>query len=447
MQEPLQRPEPPLAPDLDDPAAVQRHLESLHPVDAAAFLEELPAERARDLLLEQPLQDRTEIFGYLRPSTQVALAALLDRRQLALIVSEMSADDRADVFNRLKPDQQEALLPALAQAEREDIRRLAAHAERTAGAIMTSDYAVLKPGLTVRQALDTLRREAPDKETIYRAYVLDDDRRLIGSVRLRDLILAPEHRRVSDLIEPDPLAVHVLEPQEDVAHKLARYDVLALPVVDDLGRLVGIVTHDDAMDALEEEATEDFHKIGTVGKLTESVRHASIGLLYRKRVLWLGLLVFGNLFSGAGIAYFEETISVHVALVFFLPLLIGSSGNAGAQAATMMVRALATGDVVLKDWGKLLMRELLVALGLGATMALAVAGIGVIRGGAEIALVVASTMLLVVVAGSVIGMCLPFVLHKFRLDPATASAPLVTTIADAVGVLVYFSIASALLIG
>lgn len=445
MQEQLEREvqSPPI--DLEDPVAVQKYIEGLHPVDAAALLEELPPEMARDLLLRQPLPVRTEIFGYLRADTQVELAPLLERRQLAAIITEMSADDRADVFNRLSPEQQQALLPGLAQAEREDIRRLASHAEGTAGAIMTSDYATLAPGLTVREALDVLRREAPDKETIYRAYVVGPDRHLIGSVRLRDLILAPERRRVAELIEADTFAVNARESQEEVAHKLARYDVLALPVVDDAGRLIGIVTHDDAMDALEQEATEDFHKIGTVGKLTQSVRHASIGLLYRKRVLWLALLVFGNLFSGAGIAYFEDTISMHVALVFFLPLLIGSSGNAGAQAATMMVRALATGDVVLKDWGKLLLRELLVAVGLGATMALTVSMIGMFRGGTEVAMVVGLTMLLVVVIGSLIGMCLPFVLNRFKLDPATASAPLVTTIADAVGVVVYFSIATTVL--
>jgi magnesium transporter len=433
--------------DLDDPVAVREFIETAHPVDAAALLDELEASDARDLLLRERLPDRTEIFGYLRPETQVEIAELLERRQLAAIITEMSADDRADVFNRLSSEQQQALLPGLAQAEREDIRRLTAHAEGTAGAIMTSDYATLAPDLSVREAIEVLRHEAPDKETIYRTYVLDSERRLIGSVRLRDLILAPGFRRVADLMEQDTHAVHLSEDQEDVAHQLARYDLLALPVVDEDGRLVGIVTHDDAMDALEEAATEDFHKIGTVGKLTQSVREASIGLLYRKRVWWLGLLVFGNLFSGAGIAYFEETIALHVALVFFLPLLIGSSGNAGAQSATLMVRALATGDVVIKDWGKLLSRELAVALALGATMAVTVSMIGVMRGGPEIALVVALTMLLVVMAGSLVGMSLPFMLHRFKLDPATASAPLVTTIADAVGVVIYFAIATAVLIG
>lgn len=432
--------------DRNDPEAVRLFVDMAHPADLAMLLDEAPPASARDYLLSLPLSRRTETFAYLRPETQVALARRLDRRRLAEIVTYMRADDRADLFNSLSPDQQDALLPGLAQAEREDIRRLAAHAEGTAGAIMTSDYAALGPELTARQALEVLRREAPDKETIYRAYVLDPDRRLIGSVRLQELILAAPEARVADVMERETLAVAVDEDQEEVARKVARYDVLAVPVVDAEHRLVGIVTHDDALDALQEEVTEDFHKIGTVGKLTESVRAAGVGQLYRKRVVWLALLVFGNLFSGAGIAYFENAIAAYVALVFFLPLLIGSSGNAGAQAATLMVRALATGDVVMRDWGRMLGRELLVAFALGATVAAAAAVIGFVRAGPEIAVIVALTMVLVVLAGSVIGMSLPFLLSRLRLDPATASVPLVTTIADALGVVVYFTIATVFLV-
>ncbi|MGH8588961.1 MAG: magnesium transporter, partial [Gammaproteobacteria bacterium] len=207
-------------------------------------------------------------------------------------------------------------------------------------------------------------------------------------------------------------------------------------------KLVGIVTYDDALDVVEAEATEDFHKGATVGKLDGSVREAALNLLYRKRVFWLVLLVFGNLFSGAGIAYFEDTITAYVGLVFFLPLLVGSAGNAGSQASTLMVRALATGDVMLKDWGRMLGRELVVAAALGLTMAIAVYGVGVMRGGAELALVVALAMLFAVMTGGLIGVSLPFMLSRFKLDPATASAPLVTTIADVTGVVIYFSIAS-----
>lgn len=431
--------------DKANPEAVRNFVETAHPVDLAAYVDELQPDSALQHLLEIPTPRRSKVFGYLRLDTQIALVRLFDRRQLAEVVSEMGADDRADLFKRLSSEEQKDLLRGLAQAERDDIRRLASYDEGTAGAIMTSDYATLTPELTSSDALEVLRREAPHKETIYHDFVLDSDRRLIGAIPLQNLILASANIKVADLMERDPLAVTLDEDQEDVARKIARYGVLAIPVVDADGRLVGIVTHDDAHDALQEETTEDFHKIGTIGKLTEGVRDAGVGILYRKRVTWLTLLIFGNIFSGAGIAYFEEMIVTYVSLVFFLPLLIDSSGNAGSQAATLMIRALATGDVQLKDWGHLIGRELLVALALGATMGLAVTPIGFARGGPVIAVVVGLTMLLVVLVGSLTGMSLPFILSRLNLDPATASAPLVTTIADTTGVILYFSIAAAFL--
>ena len=416
-----------------------------HPADVAGALEEFEPHHVWAVLGLLPLSEQADLFGYFERDFQVDMAHTAPRARLARIVSEMNSDERADLFNELSDEQQDALLPALAQAEREDIRRLAGYEEDTAGAIMTSDYAVLTESLSAAQAIEKLRHEAPDKETIYRAYVTSPDRRLRGAVRLQDLILAGPKTLVRDLMEADPLSVRVDEDQEEVARKISRYDVLALPVVDAEGRLVGIVTHDDAMDVIQEEATEDFHRVGSVGDLDSSVRDASIGLLYRKRIGWLVLLVFGNLVSGAGIHYYEDTIASVVALVFFLPLLIGSSGNAGSQAATLMVRALATGDVMLKDWGRMLGREILIAVLLGLTMALAVSGIGWYRGGPGVALAVAMTMVLVVLVGSLIGMSLPFVLSRLKLDPATASAPLVTTLADASGVFIYFGVATAIL--
>lgn len=204
----------------------------------------------------------------------------------------------------------------------------------------------------------------------------------------------------------------------------------------------------EAVEALRKErceATEDIHKGASITNHVGNLRDATLGLLYRKRVFWLVLLVFGNLFSGAGIAAFEETIAAHIALVFFLPLLVDSGGNAGAQSATLMVRGLATGEVIMRDWWQLLVRECGVALALGGTMAVAVASLGVLRGGPEIALIVASSMLVIVLLGSLIGMSLPFMLSRLKLDPATASGPLVTSVADAVGVLVYFGIAAQVL--
>jgi magnesium transporter len=309
---------------------------------------------------------------------------------------------------------------------------------------MTSDFAVLSADYTVEQAMQKLRSIAKQTEAIYQAYVVDDRQRLQGTVSLRDLVISEPSSTVGKIMTRVLIFVRVDEDQNVAAQAISKYDLLALPVVDGQNRLVGIVTYDDAMDVAEEEADRHMHKSAAVD-FTGNLKEASVGLMYRKRVFWLVLLVFGNLFSGAGIAHFEDTIHAYVALVFFLPLLIDSGGNAGSQSATLMVRALATGEVIGKDWAKMLGREVMIAGLLGVTMAVAVSMLGLWRGGPEIALVVAITMQIVVIVGSVVGMSLPFVLSKLKFDPASASAPLITTIADAVGVIIYFSVATMIL--
>ena len=430
---------------LDDKATLEELLTGIHPADIAHAADDLDLPLLWRVLTTLSTEDRAETFGYLSPERQIALAQTLDRRQLAHFFRHMSADERADLYNQLDPDQQEAILPSLAQAERDDIRQLASYEEGTAGAIMTSDYSTLVPGLTASEAIQRLRREAPDKETIYQSYVVDAERKLLGTVSLRDLIVARARTPIEELMTTDVISGRVEDGQEEVAGRISKYDLIALPILDEQDRLVGIVTYDDAMDVAEREATEDFQRVGTVSSLESSVREASIGMLYNARIFWLVILIFANAFSGAGIAFFEETIEAHVALVFFLPLLIASSGNAGSQAATLTIRAMAVGDVQLRDWGRMMGRELMVALLLGLTMALAVSLLGIFRGGVEIAMVVALTMITIVVIGSLLGLSLPFVLRIFNLDPATASTPLVTSLADVAGVLIYFSIATWLL--
>ncbi|MDF0734099.1 magnesium transporter [Pseudomonas entomophila] len=332
-----------------------------------------------------------------------------------------------------------------AQAQRDRFLQPGLYEEGSAGALMISQYSSLDSGLSARQAIDMLRREAADAETIYQSYVLDAERNLLGTLSLRELILAAPDQPIEAIMVRKVLCVTTATRQEEVARLIREHDLLAVPVLDEVGRLVGIVTCDEALDVMVEEATEDFHKGASITNHIGNLKDASVGLMYRKRVLWLVLLVFGNLFSGAGIAAFEDTIAAHIALVFFLPLLVDSGGNAGAQSATLMVRGLATGEVVLRDWLRMLSRECGVALALGGTMAVAVASLGVLRGGPEIAWIVASSMLVIVLIGSLIGMSLPFMLSRLKLDPATASGPLVTSIADAVGVLIYFGIASRVL--
>ncbi|WP_288774551.1 magnesium transporter [uncultured Psychrobacter sp.] len=419
-------------------------LKDLRPIDTADILALLDPKISWKLL--EHLPNRATVFSYLEAEEQVEMAFLFPRASLAKLVGEMPSDERTDLYKHLNQNQRDALLPALAQAEREDIRRLSAYAEKTAGALMTSDYATLKAEMTVAEALAALRLEAPDAETIYHAYVIDEQRKLQGVVSLRTLILASPEQLIGDIMLSKVISSNVHQNQEDVAKTIARYDLIALPIIDNNGALVGIVTHDDAMDVASDEATDDFHKSGGVSSLVSSFKDTSIKILYRKRVFWLVFLVFGNLISGVGIAHFEDVIAANLVLVFFLPLLVDSGGNAGSQSATLMVRALATGEVVMRDWFSLLGREALVALLLGITMAAAIAVIGYFRGDAVVSLVLALSMVCVVMIGCVIGMSLPFVLNKLGFDPASASAPLITSVCDASGVAIYLFIASKFLV-
>lgn len=413
--------------------------------DAASLVTELPLEEALRLIRSMPVRRRAAVFGYFGPPQQASLAHEMSRQELATLFGHMEHDERADLYNRLTPEQRRALLPGLAHAEREDLRLLASYAEGTVGSVMTSAYVTLRPTQTVHQTLETIRLEAPDVETIYLAYVVDDQRRILGTVSLRELILAPPDQRVEDIMTRDVVSCQANAPKSEAARLIAHYDLLAVPALNEAGQMVGIVTHDDALDVAQEGSTEDQLKLSAVGKLTGSLKDATVASLFRMRVGWLTVLVFGNLFSGAGIAYFEDLIQGVVALVFFLPLLVDSGGNAGSQSSTLMVRALATGDVGARDWIRMLTKEATVALLLGLTMALAVSGIGFVRGGPSIALVVALTMVVIVIVGSVIGMLLPFVLARLNFDPAAASAPLITSICDGIGVLIYFNIANLVL--
>ncbi|WP_227368445.1 magnesium transporter [Halomonas sp. M20] len=430
-----------------DHQELSEHLVDMRAADIAELLEELVDQRddmadALVLLESLPLIRRSHVYGHLPKWLQKTLVVQLSDQALLEILEEMSGDDRADLYHLLEIDRREELLRRMAHRKREELRRLASYQEGTAGAVMTSDYVAIPSGLTTAQALMRVRQTAPDAETVYQIYILDDRGQLAGTWSLRQLLIARPSAYIDDLMIKDVIYTRVDTRREEVARLVARYDLLAVPVVDEEERMVGIVTHDDVLDVVQAEATEDIHKGASIGNLENGVGRTSLWSLYRKRIVWLVLLVFGNLFSGAGIAYFEDLIAAQVALVFFLPLLIDSGGNAGAQASTLTVRGLATGDIAFKDWGKLLGRELLIAAGLGLSMALAVSPIGFMRGGEMLMLVVAMSMTIIVLAGSLLGLCLPFVLDRLGWDPATASGPLVTTLIDACGVVIYFGIAS-----
>lgn len=433
----------------DDQATLEQSLKELRAADIAEILASLIDDEAlpysRSLLARLPIDRRASVLGHMHNEEQLALIGGMEDEGLLALLEEMGSDERADLYKALDEDRREVLLRRMAHQEREEVKRLASYEEGTAGALMTAGYVAIPTGMSVSRAMMRVRQTAPDAETVYQLYIVAPDGELMGTMSLRQLIVARPGIEVDELMIRDVIHTDVNTAQEEVARIVARYDLLALPVVDEAGRLVGIVTHDDALDVMEFEATEDIHKGMSIGNLEDGIGRVSLPSLYKKRVTWLVLLVFGNLFSGAGLAYFEDMIAAHVALVFFLPLLIGSGGNAGAQAATLMVRGMATGEVGVKDWSKLLGRELLVAGALGLTMALAVSPIAYLRAGDALAVVIAFSMVTIVLFGSLLGMCLPFLLDRLGWDPATASAPLVTTLIDASGVIIYFSIAAMIL--
>src|SRR5262249_42183828 len=249
------------------------------------------------------------------------------RQHMARLIEQMSHDDRADLLRRLMPRVTESLLRLVDEADRRDIATLVKYAENTAGALMTTDYAWLPAPITAGEALDRLRLQAPDRETIYYIYVLDDQRKLLGVLSLRDLILAPRQALVRDLMEKDAVTVRVTDDREQVAQELARYDLLAIPVVDDEGRLVGIVTHDDVIDVVGKEATEDVHRMGAVGPMDENYLQAGFVTVWRKRAVWLACLFVAELFTFTALSHFEEAIAEIVVLALFVPLCISTGGN------------------------------------------------------------------------------------------------------------------------
>jgi len=364
--------------------------------------------------------------------------------KVAELLNDMEPDDRTAFLGELPGEVAQRLMQLLTPDNREVATRLLGYPEDSIGRLMTPEYVAVKPHFTVEETLAHIRKYGRDSETLNVIYVVDDNWKLIDDIRIREVILASPDQRISDLIDYKFTSLNAFDDQETAVSAFKMYDRVVLPVLDTAGTLLGIVTIDDVFEIAEEEETEDFHKFGALQDAIISPLQASVSFLYKKRMFWLTALVFVNVFSGAIIQNFENVLERTLSLVFFLPLLIGCGGNAGSQSATLMIRALAMGDVEIRDWTKLLGKEFLVSLLLGLTMALAVSFLSAFRA-PEIMLVLAVTMILIVITGSLIGMLLPFLFTRLKIDPATASAPLITSLADILGVLIYFTVASRML--
>ena len=426
-----------------DTAGLREVAEELHPATVAEFSEGLDDAEIWRLLDAVPVERQSEIFPYYPMPRQVELFKAADRPHLGPLLESMASDNRDDLLRELDPGFVEEILPLVAKAERHDIRMLLSCPEGSAGSMMTTEYASLPAEITAGEAISRLRSQAPNSESIYYIYVLDPERRLLGFVSLRDLILARPTALVSELMQKDVIGVRVEEPREHVVEKLARFDFIAIPVIDDRGRLVGIITHDDVLDAVRQDATDDAQRIAAIAPLGDGYLEAALISMTWKRGIWLAILFATAAITAMVLARWK---SPHAWLVAFIPLVIASGGNSGNQSATLVITALSTGDCRLSDWKRILRREFVVGLLLG--MLLSVPGylLGLAYAPSPLhALVIPATILSVVMVGSLVGSVLPLVFRSIGLDPALMSNPFVSAIVDVVGILLYMGMALAIL--
>ncbi len=433
-----------------DTAAIEEFCKTNHPAFIAELLEDLSPEEAWYVLSLAEALERSTIFSHLEAESQIEIIEILPRNRLVRLISDMPPDDRADLFKKLPEERRDAILPALASAEREDIRRLTAHKEGTAGAVMTSDYATLSPNMTVQQAIDHLRDVAPDKETIYYAYVLDGDRKLLGFVSLKDLIISRKHSFVLDVMHEDMIYARATDDQEEAARKIQKYDLLALPVINGGDALVGIITHDDAMDIIIQEHTEDVEKLMAITGSHEAGAYmrTSSWEHFKNRAFWVVLLAFVGLISGYIVQSFESIILQFTIFAMFMPMVADTGGNTGSQSATLVIRALALQEITPKDIFRILWKETKVSILISLVLAVFAFGRVMLFGAGSnipegyslvtISSAIAVALGLQVISSTLIGALLPLGAAKMKWDPAIVASPTLTTIVDVTGLLIFF---------
>lgn len=430
--------------DQNDLAGAAALIESLRSPDQADLFAELD-EAARKALLPRLVPgDSADILEELEDEEAARLVDSLALADLARIVDEMEPDEAADLLAELDEAQVSTILSRLEDPN--EVRPLLVHPQDSAGGLMTSSHLALRRRMTVADALAAIRTLKPDSEEIYQLFVVDQFGKLVGEVTFRQLVMADPNALLQDVMDPDVLAVPVGTDQEEVARLVSRYDLLALPVVDNGGLLVGVITVDDVVDVLYAEATEDIQRLGGMEPLEQAYFNVSMPLIVRKRIGWLLFLFVADTLTGTVLRAFEDELAAAVALSFFIPLIIGTGGNTGSQTVTTIVRALALGEVRLRDIVRVIWRESAVGLMLGILLGV----VGFIRAltwqtGPNIALVVSLTLLVVVVWSNLVAAVVPILAERLRIDPSVVSAPLITSVVDATGLLIYFSLAKLLL--
>ncbi|NIL97124.1 MAG: magnesium transporter [Planctomycetales bacterium] len=431
-----------------DKEGMREFCEAVHPAAAAEFMEGLSADESWAVLQHTGPATRTAIFSFFESAKQVEMIETLDREEMAELIGELAPDDRVDILKDSDTEVVAELMPLVPADERRDILRLRSFPEGTAGAVMTTEFARIHETATVQQALDEIAVQAGQLETIYYLYAVDTSDHLRGVLSARQLLSAigKPNLSVGEIMERHVVSVDVDEDQEEVADKVARYDLLAMPVVDQEHRLLGIITYDDVLDVMREEAVEDAQRLGAVDPLQDSYLNTPFYTLAWKRGMWLTILFLGALLTALALQYYHVELSRWEWLVLFIPLVISSGGNSGSQSATLIIAALSAGHVSLGDSLKIVRRELLQGLLLGSFLGLIgfVAAYG-LRGNVGDALVIPATILLVVLSGTFFGAVLPLLFERLGQDPALMSTPFIAGIIDVLGILIYMTVALTLL--
>lgn len=403
----------------------------------------------KTLLLFRMLPKRlaAEVFSRFTPEQQLDIVSSVTSEELKDIVNELYFDDKVDLIEEMPANMVKKILSVTGEKERELINQFLNYPEDSAGSLMTIEYVDLKKHMTVRQALDRIKKTGMNKETIYTCYVTDAERRLEGIVSLRTLVTSDEDLVIGDIMEPDIVRVNTHDDQENVAHSFKKYGYLALPVIDNENRLTGIITVDDIIDIMEQEATEDFQRMAAMSPSEEAYLSTGVFAMAWQRLPWLLILMVSATFTGRIMGRYENILTQAVVLSAFIPMLMDTGGNSGSQSSTLVIRGLALGDITTRDWWKVIWKEMSVSFLVGVALAVTnfVRLLLLEKIETPIALTVSITIVVTVMAAKIVGGVLPLIAKLLKIDPAIMAGPLITTIVDALALMVYFVAATALL--
>lgn len=435
-------------------AEFMRAIDELNDIDAAEYLMSLPDELMLSAFRMLKKDAAADIFSFMEFEMQEAIIGRMSDTEIAMIIEDLFVDDAVDILEELPAIMVKRILKLSRPETRNLINKFLSYPEYSAGSVMTAEYIDLHKEMSVSQAIDNIRKKGVDKETIYVAYVTNESRVLEGIVSLKDLIFASPDALINDIMETDILCANTLDPQEEVVAMIQKYDMLALPIVDKENRLVGIVTVDDALDVIEEEATEDIEKMAAIVPGDKHYMRSGVFEIWKTRIPWLLLLMLSATFTGQIIAGFEEKLAAIPVLIAFIPMLMGTGGNSGGQSSVTIIRGLAIGEIENSDIWRIIWKETRVALLCGVVLSVCnfvkiilidnmLFGNGV---SVEANIVVCLTLLATVLVAKIVGCALPVAAKKLGLDPAVMASPFITTIVDAVSLLIYFAIASLILL-